>query len=258
MDIKRKFITVTAGIFALGLAAGVICGIGMGGTFAGKDINKDIKAAETKTKVWDLRAMKDIALYPNFPVALWDGEKGEYRSSQAIEELYGTWSKKEPFTLSGIKSRYTLVVFESPLCPFCFAMHAYLRDIRQNFSDDELEIIVINQPALSEKSAADAVAEIRKYLSASDEETKSAYITKDRNSFRFASMAPMNSAQAVQMPEITEVPAMVLINRDLDILYISEGYPVSNDGQAKSFFTVWNSLLAAIRMELESERGMQP
>lgn len=254
MDIKRKFIAITAGIFALGLAAGIVCGIGMGGTF----VSKDTKTAETKAKVWDLRAMKDTALYPNFPVALWDGEKGEYRSSQAIEELYGTWSKKEPFTLSGIKSRYALVVFESPLCPFCFAMHAYLRDIRRNFSDNELEIIVINPPALSEKSAADAVAEIRKYLSASDEETKSAYITKDRNSFRFASIAPRDSAHAVQMPEIAEVPAMVLVNRDLDILYISEGYPVSNDGQARSFFTVWNSLLATIRMELESERGIQP
>ena len=90
MEIKRKFIAITTGIFVLGLAAGIVCGIGMGGTFD----SKDTKTAETKAKVWDLRAMKDTALYPNFPVALWDGEKGEYRSSQAIEELYGTWSKK--------------------------------------------------------------------------------------------------------------------------------------------------------------------
>lgn len=254
MDIKRKFIAITAGIFALGLAAGVVCGIGMGGTF----VSKDTKTAETKAKVWDLRAMKDTALYPNFPVALWDGEKREYRSSQAIEDLYGMWSKKEPFTLSDIKSRYALIVFESPLCPFCFAMHAYLRDIRQNFSADELEIIIINPPALSEESAAKAVAGVREYLAASDEATKSEYITKDRINFKYASMSPKDNAETVTGHGIMEIPAMMLINRELDILYVSEGYPVSNDGQARSFFTVWNSLLATIRMELESERGIQP
>lgn len=246
MDIKRKFIALMAGIFILGLAAGIVCGIGMGGTF----VKNDVRPAKTKIGVWDLRAVKDTVLYPNFPVALWDGEKGEYRSSQAIEDLYGMWSKKEPFTLSDIKSRYALIVFESPLCPFCFAMHAYLRDIRQNFSADELEIIIINPPALSEESAAKAVAGVREYLAASDEATKSEYITKDRINFKYASMSPKDNAETVKLLGIGEIPAMMLVNRDLEILYASEGYPVADNGQRRSFFAVWDSLLLSVKNEI--------
>lgn len=248
MNTEKKFITVATSIFVIGLLAGVICGIGIGGTC------KNPPPIET-IKSWDLKAIKDTPLYPNFPVSLWNKETEKFTSSTSIEELYGSWEEKAPYKLSDIKSPYALIVFESPFCPYCFVMHNLLREIRGRFSKEEMEIIVINPPALSEKSALKATTEIRKYLKVADEQTKSMYITKDRNNFIYFSLSPTDNETTYNLLNISETPQLLLINKDLDILYMSTGFPMFDNPEGRSFFRVWNALLFDIKAGFDIKGG---
>lgn len=252
MNTRNKFIAVTTAIFITGLIAGIICGVGMNGTL------KKSTLPQKSTLAWNLNDIKDIDMHPNFPVALWDKNSDKFRSSPAIEELYGSWEEKKPFKISDVKSPYTLIIFESPFCSFCFAMHDYLRAIRKSFSKEELEIIIINPPALSEESAIKATAELRKYLGESNEEVKKAYITQDRYDFKHISIKPQDFSKVIAAIDITQTPLMLLIDKKLDILYMSKGYPVKDSAETRSFFRVWNALLSEIKTEPVGQGDEKP
>lgn len=250
MDIGKKFIALTIGIFIAGYIVGTICGIGIGGMIGRKTNN-----SESAGIVTDLRSIADMPMYPNYPVALWDKNTEKYRSSAAIEELYGSWKEQNSLTLSDIKTPYKLVVFESPLCPVCFVMHSYLRDIRQMFATDELEILIINPPALSEESAEKATATVRNYLSESDESVKKAYITQDRNNFRYVSLRPEDQGSIVQTLGITDIPYVLLLDSKMRIIYRTVGYTVGNESEREAFTRALNALLKEIRTELNGKEG---
>lgn len=248
MDAGKKFITVIVIMFIAGTIFGTVCGIGMGEIFGGA--NADVPAGSPGL-ISGLNDFADTAMYPNHPVALWDSGKDGYIPFEAADSLYGSRKAEMPFALKDLKSPYRIVVFESPLCPVCFAMHGWLREIRQKFTADEMEIVIINPPALSEKSAAKAVSVIREYLAASEESVKKAYITQDRLDFRHVSLRPGDQGALVKTLGITDIPFMLVLDKDLRIIYRSAGYPNGDAEEYSAFMKAPTALFNEIRGELD-------
>lgn len=248
MDTGKKFVAAISIVFIAGTIFGTVCGIGMGEIFGRADTEMPTVSPGLVSNLTDFA---DTAMYPNHPVALWDSGKDGYIPFEEADGLYGSRKAEMPFALKDLKSPYRIVVFESPLCPVCFAMHGWLREIRQKFTADEMEIVIINPPALSEKSAFKAVSVIRKYLAASDESVKKTYITQDRLDFKHVSLRPEDQGMFVKTLGITDIPFMLVLDKDLRIIYRSAGYPNGDAEEYSAFMKAPTALLNEIRGELD-------
>lgn len=248
MDTGKKFVAAISIVFIAGTIFGTVCGIGMSEIFGRADTEMPTVSPGLVSNLTDFA---DTAMYPNHPVALWDSGKDGYIPFEEADGLYGSRKAEMPFALKDLKSPYRIVVFESPLCPVCFAMHGWLREIRQKFTADEMEIVIINPPALSEKSAFKAVSVIRKYLAASDESVKKTYITQDRLDFKHVSLRPEDQGMFVKTLGITDIPFMLVLDKDLRIIYRSAGYPNGDAEEYSAFMKAPTALLNEIRGELD-------
>lgn len=248
MDTGKKFVAAISIVFIAGTIFGTVCGIGMGEIFGRADTEMPTVSPGLVSNLTDFA---DTAMYPNHPVALWDSGKDGYIPFEEADGLYGSRKQESSFTLKDLKSPYRIVVFESPLCPVCFAMHGWLREIRQKFTADEMEIVIINPPALSEKSAFKAVSVIREYIAASEESVKKAYITQDRFDFRHVSLSPGDQGALVKTLGITDIPFLLVLDKDLRIIYRSAGYPNGDAEEYSAFMKAPTALFNEIRGELD-------
>ena len=90
-----------------------------------------------------------------------------------------------------------------------------------------------------------------KYIAASEESVKKAYITQDRLDFRHVSLSPGDQGALVKTLGITDIPFLLVLNKDLRIIYRSAGYPNGDAEEYSAFMKAPTALFNEIRGELD-------